>query len=88
LDSDASESFNVCPEWLADATARDLFCFLLQFPRPIYGTRVSCAGSRRVFLCSADEDLMFFISPRQSVNCKGLDASQHRCKRLCMSAQG
>lgn len=41
------------------------------------------------FLCSADEDLMgFFISPREAVNCKGLDASQHRCKRLCMSVQG
>ena len=40
------------------------------------------------FLCNADEDLMFFISPREAVNCKGLDASQHRCKRLSMSVQG
>lgn len=40
-----------------------------------------------ISLCSADEDLTFFISLREAVNCKGLDAAQHRCKSLCKSAQ-
>lgn len=32
--------------------------------------------------------ILFFISPRKAFNCKGLDASQQRYKRLCKSVQG
>lgn len=39
-DSDTSESFNVCAELLADATAQDLSCFPLQFPRPSRASRL------------------------------------------------
>lgn len=61
LDSDTSKSFNTCTESLADATAQDLFCFLLQFPRPIYSTRVHCAWSRCVIFYAMQMKILCFL---------------------------